>query len=51
MAEFGRCGRALGFGKVGEFVPADTATIHKEQGSDYLAVATPLIRQHHTVLA
>ena len=45
-------GRAVvyGFGELDTLVPAYAATIHKSQGSEYLAVVIPVLTQHYTML-
>lgn len=40
-----------GFGELDELVLAYATTIHKSQGSEYLAVVIPLTTQHYTMLA
>ena len=39
-----------GFGELDTLVPAYAATIHKSQGSEYLAVVIPVMTQHYTML-
>lgn len=45
-------GRAVvyGFGELDTLVPAYAATIHKSQGSEYLAIVIPVLTQHYTML-
>src|SRR5207248_8067939 len=45
-------GRAItyGFGELDMLVPAYAATIHKSQGSEYLAVIIPVLTQHYAML-
>jgi exodeoxyribonuclease V alpha subunit len=45
-------GRAVsyGFGELDTLVPAYAATIHKSQGSEYLAVVIPVMTQHYPML-
>jgi exodeoxyribonuclease V alpha subunit len=45
-------GRAVtyGFGELDTLVPAYAATIHKSQGSEYLAVVIPVMTQHYAML-
>ena len=45
-------GRAVtyGFGELDTLVPADAATIHKSQGSEYPAVVIPVLTQHYPML-
>ena len=38
------------FGKLDMLVPAYAATIHKSQGSEYLAVIIPVLTQHYAML-
>jgi exodeoxyribonuclease V alpha subunit len=38
------------FGELDSLVPAYAATIHKSQGSEYLAVVIPLLTQHYAML-
>ena len=40
-----------GFGELDELVLAYATTIHKSQGSEYPAVAIPLVTQHYMMLA
>ena len=40
-----------GFGELDELVLAYATTIHKAQGSEYLAVVIPLATQHYAMLA
>jgi exodeoxyribonuclease V alpha subunit len=42
---------AYGFGELDEVVLAYATTIHKSQGSEYLAVVIPLTTQHYAMLA
>jgi len=39
-----------GFGELDTLVPAYAATIHKSQGSEYPAVAIPVMTQHYPML-
>jgi len=39
-----------GFGELDMLVPAYAATIHKSQGSEYLAVIIPVLTQHYAML-
>src|SRR5579863_9706005 len=39
-----------GFGELDTLVPGYAATIHKSQGSEYLAVVIPVMTQHYTML-
>jgi exodeoxyribonuclease V alpha subunit len=39
-----------GFGELDTLVPAYAATIHKSQGSEYLAVVIPVLTQHYAML-
>jgi hypothetical protein len=39
-----------GFGELDTLVPAHAATIHKSQGSEYPAVAIPIMTQHYALL-
>ena len=39
-----------GFGELDALVPAYAATIHKSQGSEYLAVIIPVLTQHYPML-
>lgn len=41
---------AYEFGELDMLVPADAATIHKSQGSEYPAIVIPLLTQHYPVL-
>jgi exodeoxyribonuclease V alpha subunit len=45
-------GRSItyGFGELDMLVPADAATIHKSQGSEYPAVIIPVLTQHYAML-
>src|SRR5437879_6069547 len=45
-------GRAViyGFGELDALLPASAATIHKSQGSKYLAVVIPVLTQHYPML-
>jgi exodeoxyribonuclease V alpha subunit len=45
-------GRAVtyGFGELDMLVPAYAVTIHKSQGSEYLAVVIPVMTQHYAML-
>jgi len=40
----------FGFGELDALVPAYAATIHKSQGSEYLAVVIPVLTQHYAML-
>jgi exodeoxyribonuclease V alpha subunit len=40
-----------GFGELDSIVPAYAATIHKSQGSEYLAIVIPVLTQHYPMLA
>ena len=39
-----------GFGELDALVPAYAATVHKSQGSEYLAVVIPVLTQHYAML-
>ena len=39
-----------GFGELDALVPAYAASIHKSQGSQYLAVVIPVMTQHYAML-
>ena len=39
-----------GFGELDTLVPAYAATVHKSQGSEYLAVVIPVLTQHYAML-
>jgi hypothetical protein len=39
-----------GFGELDALVPAYAASIHKSQGSEYLAVVIPVMTQHYAML-
>ena len=41
---------AYGFGELDMLVPAYAVTIHKSQGSEYLAVVIPMLTQHYVML-
>jgi exodeoxyribonuclease V alpha subunit len=41
---------SYGFGELDELVLAYATTIHKSQGSEYLAVVIPLTTQHYPML-
>jgi exodeoxyribonuclease V alpha subunit len=45
-------GRSVGYqiGELDTLVPAYAATIHKSQGSEYLAVIIPVLTQHYAML-
>ncbi|MEW5900473.1 MAG: ATP-binding domain-containing protein, partial [Acidobacteriota bacterium] len=45
-------GRAVGFEKdeLNDIVPAYAVSVHKSQGSEYLAVVMPLLTQHYIML-
>jgi exodeoxyribonuclease V alpha subunit len=49
-ASFDGCSVTYGFGELDALVPAYAATIHKSQGSEYLAVVIPVMTQHYTML-
>ena len=51
VAEFDGREVSYGFGELDELVLAYATTIHKSQGSEYLAVVIPLSTQHYTMLA
>ena len=40
----------MGFGELDTLVPAYAATIHKSQGSEYPAIAIPVLTQHYVML-
>jgi len=42
---------AYGFGELDEPMLTYATTIHKSQGSEYLAVVIPLVTQHYAMLA
>jgi exodeoxyribonuclease V alpha subunit len=49
-ATFDRRSVTYGFGELDTLVPAYAATIHKSQGSEYPAVAIPVLTQHYAML-
>jgi len=50
VASFDGRSVTYGFGELDMLVPAYAATIHKSQGSEYLAVIIPVLTQHYAML-
>ena len=50
IASFDGRSVTYGFGELDVLVPAYAATIHKRQGSKYLAVIMPVLTQHYAML-
>jgi exodeoxyribonuclease V alpha subunit len=50
VASFDGPSVTYGFGELDTLVPAYAATIHKSQGSEYLAVIIPVLTQHYPML-
>ena len=50
IASFDSRAVTYGFGELDTLVPADAATIHKSQGSEYPAVVIPILTQHYAML-
>jgi exodeoxyribonuclease V alpha subunit len=50
MVSFDGRSVTYGFGELDLLVPAYAATIHKSQGSEYLAVIIPVLTQHYAML-
>ncbi len=50
VARFEGRGLAYGLGELDALVPADAATVHKNQGSEYPAVVIPVLTQHDAML-